>query len=292
MILFTVNSAMIPLVGNSGKDELHGGSGNDVLYGDEVMTAEDPYGGWWGDDDKLYGGAGDDTLHGGFGADLLSGNAGNDTLVGGNGQDTLNGDAGNDVLSDGESDIERIVDLGYTDGSAQYVGNDIMNGGDGDDIISGKYGSNTINGGNGNDLIHMDSEGGFIFTFNMMTDETSLKKFDEFNTVTGGDGADNFRFGSIFQEDARDVITDFTKDLDRIQLESSHYSAVGGEVDANEFAYGSVATTETQHLLYNQADGALYYDADGSGSGAAVQLATVLNNGVPANLDHTSFEVV
>ena len=114
--------------------------------------------------------------------------------------------------------------------------------------------------------------------------------------MTGGGGANVFVIGAVDHSApgwaGRDVITDFTKDLDRIQLESSHYSAVGEKVDANEFAYGTVATTATQHLLYNQADGALYYDADGSGSGEAIQLATVLNNGVPANLDHTSFEVV
>ena len=167
-----------------------------------------------------------------------------------------------------------------------------MNGGDGNDIISGKYGSNTINGGDGNDLIHMDSEGGYWNYYSWSTMETDYRTFNEFNTVTGGNGADAFRFGSIFKEDARDIITDFTKDLDRIQLENTHYSEVGWSVEADEFAYGSTATTETQHVLYDQANGALYYDADGSGSRAAIQLATVLNNGVPANLDHTSFQVV
>ena len=201
-------------------------------------------------------------------------------------------------MIDGESDVEEIPDLGHLDGYAIYVGNDIMNGGDGDDIIFGTYGSNVINGGNGNDLIHMDSMGSRYVVLDLETMDgppnNQITLFDNFNTVTGGAGADTFRFSSIFtdHDDGRDVITDFTKDLDRIQLESSHYSAVGEKVDANEFAYGTVATTATQHLLYNQADGALYYDADGSGSGEAIQLATVLNNGVPANLDHTSFEVV
>ena len=107
------------------------------------------------------------------------------------------------------------------------------------------------------------------------------------------DLATTFSFIHSYYVDSRDIITDFTKDLDRIQLKGWALSmTVGDSVEADEFAYGDTATTSTQYLLYNQFNGALYYDADGSGSGEAIQLATVLNNGVPANLDHTSFEVV
>ena len=139
----------------------------------------------------------------------------------------------------------------------------------------------------------MDSEGGYYATITFdMGEFVEINRFDEFNTVTGGAGADRFRFADIYQEDARDVITDFTQNLDRIQLVGENYAALGSSVEAGEFAYGTAATTADQHLLYNKTDGALYYDADGSGSQEAVQLATVLNAGVPANLDHTSFEIV
>ena len=115
-----------------------------------------------------------------------------------------------------------------------------------------------------------------------------------FNTLAGGSGADKFKFFIEYPTDSNDIITDFTKDLDRIQITANWEMTFSekGNLTADQFAYGAVATTATHRVLYNQADGALYYDADGSDAGKAVKVATVLNNGIPANLDHTSFEIV
>lgn len=298
------------LYGEADNDSLFGGNGNDTVNGDDGNDRVQ--GG--NDDDRLIGGNGNDVLYGGAGNDVVSdgdsaldftgtegsdqlfGDAGNDTLISGEGNDTLNGGEGNDILSDGESDYYDIVDYGFTDGNERNVGNDIMNGGAGSDTLSGKYGANTLDGGDGDDILLMDSAGGhrtFIYFDQEINDLTQhTENFDDHNTVTGGNGTDHFRFDDIIEDSGRDIITDFAFGTDKIQLNAQNYAAVGSSVEAGEFANAANATAAGQHLLYDQDNGNLYYDADGSGSGKALHLGTVFNGGVPAELDHTSFEII
>lgn len=155
-----------------------GGKGDDVLLG----SCEDDLLFGRAGDDLLIGAAGDDHLVGGAGADTLFGRAGDDKLGGGPGRDTLWGGVGQDVLAgDGGADVLR--------GGA---GDDSLLGGDGRDTLKGGTGDDTLEGGNGRDLL------------------------------TGGAGADVFKFTAVGQSGPaaarRDVITDFTKGLDRIDL--------------------------------------------------------------------------
>ena len=62
-----------------------------------------------------------------------------------------------------------------------------------------------------------------------------------------------------------------------------------GQLAANQFAQGTVATTATQRILYDQPTGNLWYDVDGSGKKAAVLMA-VLDNQV--EIAHTDFWVI
>ena len=78
-----------------------------------------------------------------------------------------------------------------------------------------------------------------------------------------------------------DRITDFSVVDDRIQLENGVFKAFvsTGAISAANLRAGagvSAATDANDHLLYNATTGALYYDADGSGSAsAAIQFATL-----------------
>ena len=48
---------------------------------------------------------------------------------------------------------------------------------------------------------------------------------------------------------------------------------------------GTVAADANDYLVYNQATGALFYDADGNGAGAAVQIALLGTHPVLTNAD-------
>ena len=76
-----------------------------------------------------------------------------------------------------------------------------------------------------------------------------------------------------------DTITDFVVGDDFVRLAMSVMAALGatGALTADEFVSGAGLTTgqdASDRIAYNTTNGSLYYDADGSGAGAAVLLAT------------------
>ena len=114
------------------------------------------------------------------------------------------------------------------------------------------------------------------------------------DTLTGGDGNDNFRLFS--PTEGVDTIFDFSKvggNTDKIYLDDAGFTAIGPSLDVAEFLSGAgvtTATTSTQRIIYDSSSGALYYDADGSSAGAAVQ---ILNLGVKThpNLTASDFHI-
>ena len=91
----------------------------------------------------------------------------------------------------------------------------------------------------------------------------------------GGGGTDQFR--DTLAGLAGDRITDFASDEDRIELARSVFGAVGpmGQLSASAFQIGSIPESASARILYNSSTGALFYDADGNGAGAAVRFASV-----------------
>jgi Ca2+-binding RTX toxin-like protein len=80
-----------------------------------------------------------------------------------------------------------------------------------------------------------------------------------------------------------DRISDWTSGLDKVQLDDAAFTSIGalGNFTAGDGRFWA-SSTGTAHdaddrVVYNQSTGGLYYDADGSGSGAAQLIATVLN---------------
>jgi Ca2+-binding RTX toxin-like protein len=169
--------------------------------------------------DTLRGWAGNDSLEGGEGDDLLDGGLGNDRLAGGSGDDLYVVDSNSDLVVewDGEGfDTVQTALISYTlpaqveallytgSGSITATGNasdNHMTGGASADRLLGLAGHDTLVGGLGND---------------------SLTGGQGADRLTGGSGADRFIFlalsDSAPRAEARDVIVDFQRGIDRIDL--------------------------------------------------------------------------
>ncbi|KLK90335.1 hypothetical protein AA309_26070, partial [Microvirga vignae] len=59
------------------------------------------------------------------------------------------------------------------------------------------------------------------------------------------------------------------------QLSASLFGLGAGTLATAAFRLGVAAGTADQKILYDRGTGALWFDADGSGAGAAVKLATL-----------------
>jgi|GEM_PF-2319024 len=218
--------------------------------------------------DTLVGGDADEALYGRKGNDTLTGNGSNDLLIGGNGDDKLDGGEGDDRLY-GE------------------FGNDILNGGAGDDRLLGQKGNDRLQGGNGNDKLYgglgddaLDGNGGDDLLFG---GEGS-------DTLTGGGGKDVFLFDTALGSDV-DSITDFVPVDDTIRLDNDVFNSLTrrGVLKAGQFVIGDAALDGDDFIGYDGSSGALWYDADGSGAVATVQIAVL---GVDMALTNTDFVVV
>lgn len=241
------------------------------------------------------GGDGDDTIFGSAQANQITGGAGNDKLNGGDGGDTyrVTGafsssftgfDSYNDTGATGIDTIRAVgnnkVDIGLAGfgpssgievidatgapnqvrllGSSAadvlnfsgvtFVGSNILiDAGAGADTVTGNGQANLINGGLGNDVL------------------------------TGGLGADLFRFDTALSKtDNVDRITDFSVVDDTFQLDDAVFRKLAaGALKAADFVTGSKALDSSDRIVYNSTTGDIFYDADGSGSGAAVLFAKV-----------------
>ncbi len=142
-----------------------------------------------------YGYNGNDNILGNAGADSLFGRNGDDFLVGFDDDDLLVGDNGADTLLGGSGD-------------------DILRGGAGKDYLYGNINNDSLVGATGNDYLD-----GYGY-------DPSLPEFD---TLTGGSGADTFVLGNTntipsisYQGEGYAIITDFSQSQgDRIQLVGS-----------------------------------------------------------------------
>ncbi len=263
--------------GAGGANVLSGGTGADTLNG-------------LGGDDTLNGGNGNDTANGGDGADILDGgndldtlNGGNDadTLYGRSGNDTLNGDAGVDTIYGGDGDD---IANGGTENDLLDGGNnnDTLSGGDGDDDLYGRQHNDTLNGdGGADDLYGGDGDD----TLNggdgadMLDGGNGVDRLDGGlgnDVLIGGTGADTFVLSTAIGGGNVDTITSFNVADDTIELDTSVFTGIGlGALAAGAFVTGTAAGDGDDRIIYNPATGALFYDADGNGAGAAVQIATL-----------------
>lgn len=131
---------------------------------------------------------------------------------------------------------------------------DVMVAGAGDDHLTGNGGNDRMSGGAGQD--HLSGGLGA-------------------DVLTGGADADHFVFAAA--SEGGDRLTDFQHGLDHIDLSASAFGLTALQ-DGVNFVTDPAAAGTGASLIYDAATGALSYDADGSGAGAAVVLATLTNH--------------
>lgn len=298
--IFTVADATRAYHGFSGNDKLTGGGLADTLYGDDGN--DKLYG--LGDDDYLYGGDGNDALDGGEGDDVLDGGAGNDKLYGFGGGDYLYGGEGNDALDGGEGD--DVLDGG--------TGNDKMTGGAGDDVFFVDSVGDRVTEAAGGGFDTVISSVTYSLAKAAAVEKLVLSGSDNINAtgnalnnelvgndggnvldggkgadlLSGGEGADTFVLGDL-AIGGFDTIADFSTGIDHIRLAPKVFKALGVSVDEGEFVLGDAAADANDYLVYNMSTGALYFDADGSSAGVAVQIADL---GAGTSLAFTDFMVL
>ena len=197
---------------------------------------------------QITGNAGNNLLNGGIGADTLDGGAGDDIYVVDHAGDTIADSAGNDTvrssldytLADG---LENLVLLGLN--RIDGVGNSAAN------EITGNSADNYLDGLGGVD------------------------------TLTGGRGADNFVASDHNQ--TVDTITDFSSGEDMILIDALAYDLFDtatlqgytqGTVTNAEFGelVGGVLDNSDAQFIFDVGRKVLMVDADGAGSGAAVDV--------------------
>lgn len=290
------------LLGDQGSDTLEGGTGADSMEGGEG-------------NDTLDGGAGIDTLVGGNGSDVYTVAQGGDRVVEvtagrAGGTDTVLSWRVNYTLDD---NVENGVVM--SPGAANLSGNglaNILTSGPGANRLAGGAGIDTASyanatvgvrvslaiegaqgtGGAGSDtLIDIESLLGSAFA-------DRLSGNDLANLLTGGDGddvlsggggndtlvgnagRDTFRFASTPDAATNvDIVRGFVPADDRVTLENAVFTALGNEGALPSGMFRASLTARpldaSDRLLYETDTGKLFYDADGSGEGAAVLIATL-----------------
>lgn len=277
---------------------IKGSSYGDDLYGTSYADRIEGFGG----DDWIYGYSGNDLLFGGSGDDALIGGSGNDDLDGGTGWDYMEGGTGHDdyfvdSINDGVVEYAgegvdlvhtnllryalqaNVEDLTYVGGgNFSGLGNSLANditGSYGHDILSGYGGSDLLIGGSGNDDLFGGS-GGDVLRGGAGLDGLFGGTGNDF--LTGGTGADDFYFDTALSRTGNvDAILDFEEGSDAILLDLDVFTRIAGtgELSPGAFVEGTQARDYQDRIVYDQASGNIFYDADGAGAAAKVLFATV-----------------
>lgn len=287
------------LVGHGGADYLDGGEGDDIFlitgFGSGVQgttsKADD------GNPEWIATGAKHDVIIGGEGTDTLRITTG----IGAN--NTTNGTI---LLNDANFQEMEVVQVGGTVGrlnvenTALQLLNDhyYFNANGTVTDLSNDRGNN---GGTINNVV-VDASGvtanGLTFEGNGNTQTfIGTSQDDRFignggdDILTGGGGSDTFVFGKVwtqvvtgddnevqtyvdtaFDLTGVDTITDFVSGTDKIELNTDQFASLVG-FNAGNLVIGSAALDADDYLIFDSATNTLKYDADGNGSGEAVDIA-------------------
>ncbi|HVQ08004.1 MAG TPA: Ig-like domain-containing protein [Allosphingosinicella sp.] len=286
------------IVGNFGANTLSGGGGTgDLMYG---LAGNDTYVVWNGFD-KVFeaAGGGDDLVLTSFSYALLadqevetlsaSFHAGTASinLTGNNLSNTLIGNYGRNVLT-GLGGGDRMVGLKDNDTYIIYDSRDVVveAAGEGNDTVS-SFVSYVLTAGQEVESLTVATTLAALDPINLTGNEfgQSLLGNSGRNLLDGGlgndllkgwFGNDTFAFTTALGPNNIDLIDDFQITEDEILLSAAIFTAIApGRVALSQIAYGPAATTAEHRIILDPTTGALYYDADGNGAGAAVQFSGI-----------------
>jgi Ca2+-binding RTX toxin-like protein len=155
---------------------------------------------------------------------------------------------GDGLKINGNSLSETIVARSSNDTVKGFKGNDKLNGGAGDDKVFGGLGKDTMTGGGGRDAFVFDTK---------PNKKTNLDKIVDYNV----------------------------KD-DSVYLDNAVFKKLGGKgtelapakLSKAFFKIGDSAKDRNDYVVYDNKKGVLYYDADGSGGGKAVEITILKKN--------------
>jgi Ca2+-binding RTX toxin-like protein len=247
-INLTGNDRAQRIDGNNGANVINGNDGNDVLFGN-------------GGNDTMTGGLGSDTLNGGLGNDVYVLENGGDGIVDSAGVDTIISTASRSIA--GYITVENLTLINVA-GARAGTGNNLSN------IIIGNSFNNTLTGGVGNDTLR-GLNGSDVLTGGQGID-----------TVIGGAQNDFFVLNAPLNAAHRDAITDFSNvagNNDTIHLENAVMTQLGGPgaLAASKFFAAAAAHDADDRIVYNKANGAVYYDSNGNAAGGSTLLALIVN---------------
>ncbi|MBC7987318.1 MAG: FG-GAP repeat protein [Sphingomonadaceae bacterium] len=257
--------------GGSGADRIEGGFGGDAIEGG---SGDDLALGGTGSDEVSLG-SGNDSAEGSTGEDTLTGEDGNDTLAGGAEADVLIGGAGIDVASYAKSTAPVAVDLAAGAGTVGDAAGDVLSGieqligSKKADVLAGDALANVITGGKGSDSIS-GRDGADTLTGSGGAD--TLAGGAGADVLNGLGGADRYVLASTLAADADSL--GFAAG-DQIALEDSVFGLPPGALAPSAFRAGTSAQDANDRIIYKASIGKLWFDADGSGAGAHVLIATL-----------------
>jgi len=166
---------------------------------------------------------------------------------------------------------ERVSGTAGADVLRGGIGNDRLSGGAGNDRLFGGVGNDRLSGGSGNDRLYGGSGN---------------------DVLTGGSGRDAFVFDTKPSKETNLAkITDFKVVDDTIWLDNAVFKKVGknGTLKSSAFGTGSKAHDASDRIIYDKKAGILYYDADGTGHSAQVQIAKLSKN---LKMSHKDFLII
>jgi Ca2+-binding RTX toxin-like protein len=220
----------------------------------------------------------DNKLTGNSGSNILDGAGGNDAMAGGTGDDTYIVSETGDTVTEAASAGIDTVNTSFNQTLGENLENIALQGienlnGTGnslDNTITGNSGNNWLNGGLGNDKI--DGAGG----------NDLLLGGGGNDILVGGTGADSFLFNALSEK--ADTISDLVSGIDKISIKKTGFSnsLAIGILPSDQLVLGSQPLDSNDYFIYNIVDtnGLLFFDPDGSGVSAQIQLATL--TGKPA----------